>query len=301
MSFDLLLVHSPAYAAWSVDAHHPVQGRRYLNGRDALMVRARSSSCSVLERDSGRPATPAELHLVHDPAYVARVLVDGQCAEWRGRRPDLAAIAARIVGGTLLAVDELLDGVAQTAVHLPGAKHRAHRDRAGGYCVFNDFAIAATMLSRRGLRVGILDFDAHFGDGTATLLREDPNVRIHSVFDDGLVPAEQWQALASERLRAVALPRGAGDVALLAAVVEFLRAMERFRPDVLFVSAGADGHRDDALSSLTYSVDGYRSVARQLRDALPITPILVGGAGGYRPDDVTPEVWAEFVCALAHP
>jgi acetoin utilization deacetylase AcuC-like enzyme len=89
-----------------------------------------------------------------------------------------------------------------------------------------------------------------------------------------------------------------GDEALLRGVAEFCRLADEFNADFIFVAAGADGHVEDPLSSLQFTIAGYKAVAKYLRKMFPNTPILVGGAGGYLPDSRTPEVWAGFAETL---
>ena len=101
------------------------------------------------------------------------------------------------------------------------------------------------------------------------------------------------------------LGAGATDKELLEAVDSFIGivgARERiwdWTPDILFITCGADGHEEDPLTGLKYTVEGYIEVARRVRDRFRDIPILVGGAGGYLPDSRTPEIWSKFVAELA--
>jgi acetoin utilization protein AcuC len=92
---------------------------------------------------------------------------------------------------------------------------------------------------------------------------------------------------------------GKGDIALTYGVNLFLQRAQEFNPDLIFIACGADGHQEDPLSSLQYSVAGYASVAEQIRKVYPDMPILMGGAGGYLPDSRTPEVWSSFAQQLS--
>jgi acetoin utilization protein AcuC len=92
---------------------------------------------------------------------------------------------------------------------------------------------------------------------------------------------------------------GKGDDALIHAVSDFIDQANKFKPDLIFIACGADGHREDPLSSLEYSVAGYSSVAKLIRKHFSDMPILMGGAGGYLPDTRTPEVWAGFAAELS--
>ena len=90
-----------------------------------------------------RLATRQELERVHSPEYLDEVLTSHVSSQWSGKRPDLATLASTFVGGTLVALDALLNKKARTAIHFPGSKHHAQYDHSSGFCIFNDFAIAA--------------------------------------------------------------------------------------------------------------------------------------------------------------
>lgn len=309
------LVHSAAYAGWVFDDSHPTQGRRFIAARQELLARAPEAGVHVLELDSNRLASVEELRNGHAQAHIERVIVHGRSDEWAGTRQDLATLAQQLAGGTLIAADALLAGHARTAVHFAGAKHHAQWDRSSGFCVFNDFAIAShhvltghrTILSPiEGKRVpvrriAILDIDAHHGDGTENLLRDDPRVLTFSVHDRSIFPGTGHDDDPARNVFNRPLSPGAGDDALRSAVDDFVHIAIQFSPEMVFVAMGADGHSDDPLSNLDYTSEGMEHAIRLVRRAFPQTPILLGGAGGYRPDDVTPAVWARMALAAAQP
>ena len=253
-----------------------------------------------------RLATRDELLRVHSSRYITEVLDDHKSGQWSGERPDLSNLAALFAGGTLVALDALLTGKTNTAINFPGAKHHAQYDYSSGFCVFGDFALAADIATKEhGKRVAILDIDAHHGDGTENLTADNPNVLTFSIHEMGIFPGTGNE---SEPLKMVYnYPLGSNvegqnpskdDKALLVGVTEFCRLADQFTPDLLFIACGADGHTEDPLSSLQFSVEGFRKVAELLRSKFPAMPILVGGAGGYLPDTRTPEVWAAFSRAI---
>ncbi len=295
---DLVVVHDDSYVDWVFDPGHPTQGRRFVNGLSRILRSASGAGLSVSVR-APRPASLAELLLVHTDGYVREVLDDHVCDEWDGPREDLAALARLFVGGTLEALELLLSGHARTAVHLPGAKHHAQADHSSGFCVFADFAIAARTASDRGWRVAVLDIDAHHGDGTENLTAGHPGICTVSIHQQGIFPGTGLTSDPARHVHNLALPAGAGDPGLHDAVAEALGTIGEFQPDLILLAAGADGHADDPLSSLGYATDGYRAAGATLRQAFPDVPVLIGGAGGYRPDDTTPEVWAAVVTQVA--
>ena len=253
-----------------------------------------------------RLAIKTELSRVHSSEYIEEVLENHVTGQWAGARPDLSELAALFAGGTLVALDSLLTGKAKTAIHFPGAKHHAQHDYSSGFCVFADFALAANIATNDFYKkVAILDFDAHHGDGTENLTAENPNVLSFSIHEKGIFPGT-GNSSSSEKF-VYNFPLGAesgegdigkGDEALLKGVVEFCRLADEFNADHIFVAAGADGHAEDPLSSLQFTIAGYEAVAKCLRKKFPNTPILVGGAGGYLPDSRTPEVWTAFAQEL---
>jgi acetoin utilization protein AcuC len=310
----LALVHSDEYAGWAFSAGHPTQGRRFMNARERLLLHAPEAGVEVVELAPELPAL-AELGRVHDLEYVNEVVLGGRSGEWSGERRDLGRLALLMAGGTLTAARALLSGVAHTAVHFAGAKHHAMRDRSSGFCVFNDLAFAAkaildgdsrvycptTMRWKPVERISIIDFDAHHGDGTEALLRDDDRVQTLSVHDRSIFPGTGRFDDEGCHVFNCALEPGSGDDELGDAVSYFVGLGQRFRPDMVFVAMGADGHLGDPLSTLGYTTDGLVETARMVRRGFWDVPMLLGGAGGYQPDDVTPNAWARMAVAAAMP
>lgn len=301
----VVLVHHDDYADWVFDSHHPTQGRRFTRARELLLASADQACFEVIEIDSDLLPDRVVLETVHDPAYVDEVIVDSRCGEWSGERPDLARLAHRMVGGTLLAAQALVEGRALTAVHFPGAKHHAMRAHSSGFCVFADFAIAARHLlgdPRSGVdRIAILDIDAHHGDGTEALLLDERGALTFSIHDRTIFPGTGHADAPEKRAYNQPLAADAGDVELAQGVERFIDLAREFDPDMVFIAMGADGHGEDPLSSLRYSLPGMEAAVSRVRVAFPDMPILLGGAGGYLPDTATPEAWARMALCLTGP
>lgn len=298
----IALIHSDDYANWVFDSHHPTQGRRFMKARELLLRQAPEHGISVLEIESDYFPTREQLEAVHDPAYIDDVLVHGRSGEWSGQRLALAPLAHRMAGGTFLAARALVNEHALTAVHFAGAKHHAMRDHSSGFCVFNDFALVATYLfdDEPALeRIAILDIDAHHGDGTEALLRDDPRVLTFSIHDGTIFPGSGFHDEVDKNVFNRALNAGAGDEELATHVNTFVGKADSFDPSVIFIAIGADGHVTDPLSTLTYSIEGMEQAAASVRAAFPTTPFLLGGAGGYQPDTITPQAWARIALAAA--
>ena len=303
MSKSIYLVHSDKYKEWIFDETHPTQGRRFNNARDLLIKEASKDGIEVIEIPP-RPATREELLRVHTSSYIDEVLKEGLSGQWDGQRMDLAELSSLFVGGTLVALDALLTGKTKLAIHFPGAKHHAQADYSSGFCIFNDFAIAADIASKdHGLNVAILDIDGHHGDGVENLTADNPRVITFSIHQFGIFPGTGDESKAGFFYN-YPLTDGAGDKELLEGIDEFistLGARERiwsWVPDLLFLTCGADGHREDPLTGLNYSVEGYVAAASKVRERFNDIPILMGGAGGYLPDTRTPEIWSKVGLAI---
>jgi len=261
-----------------------------------------SASGNEVTEVAPRTATRSELERVHSSQYLDEVLTEHSTSQWSGQRPDLAELATTFVGGTLLALELLLRGIAKTAINFPGAKHHAQYDHSSGFCIFADFALAADIATKdHGKKVAILDIDAHHGDGTENLTADNQDVLTYSIHERGIFPGTGNEDHPEKNVYNYALyssdqseELGKGDAAFIYGVHLFLELAREFEADLIFIACGADGHKEDPLSSLQFSVDGYREAAQLIRSTFQDMPILIGGAGGYLPDSRTPEIWANF-------
>jgi acetoin utilization protein AcuC len=303
---ETVIVHSHKYAEWVFDKNHPTQGRRFILAKEELARKLNEKNIHH-RLLSPRTATFGELTRVHDSDYVKSVLNQHVSNEWIGKRFDLSELAALFAGGTLVALEELLASRTLTAIHFPGAKHHAQFDYSSGFCVFNDFALAADIASKvHGKKVAILDIDAHHGDGTEFLTSENQSVLTYSIHQYGIFPGTGLKDLPDKEIYNFPIyPEnpdktiGMGDNALLHGALDFLQKIKGFNPDLLFIACGADGHFQDPLSNLNYSTKGIAKIAKLIRTKYPQLPILLSGAGGYLPDTRTPEIWSEFALALS--
>lgn len=306
MSPSVYLIHSNQYKNWIFDPSHPTQGRRFDNARELFIAALKEKDVDLVEV-LPRLATEKELLRVHTPEYIDEVLRQHLSSEWMDERPDLSNLACLFVGGTLTALDALLTNKTKLAIHFPGAKHHAQADHSSGFCIFADFALAADIATKdHGKRVAILDIDAHHGDGTENLTKSNPDVLTFSIHEDGIFPGTGYESNPAQHV--YNYPLGSDEMghnphkddhALLAGVSEFCKVAKRFNPDLLFVACGADGHKEDPLTNLQYSVNGYVEAAERVRASFPDLPMMMGGAGGYLPDSRTPEVWFKVSMALS--
>lgn len=291
------IAYDDALLEWQLGEGHPTDPRRaqYVIGHLARM------QAGIKVDAITRTVTDAELAEVHDLEYVERI-TRGVCGEWKGVRPDLGAAARHMFAGTAQLVDGILDGTVDVGFSPQGAKHHAQWDRSSGFCVFNDFAAAATRLAAAGERVLYFDTDAHHGDGVENLVGgSSPNIMTVSIHDSTIFPGTGDAQDSDALVYNYPLRRGAGDPELLGSAALALNIADEFDPTVVLFAIGADGYVTDPLSSLRYTLEGYKTLAILVGAFVHRhqAAILMGGAGGYLPTTKTPLVWATVVGRLA--
>lgn len=233
-------------------------------------------------------ATDEDLGRAHAPAYV-QAMAEGRAGEAQMRRigfPWSAAMverSRRSAGGTIMALRAALAGEG-VAVNLAGGTHHAGPARGGGYCVFNDAAVAARHVQAHGLarRVLVVDLDVHQGNGTAEIAAGDP-----SLYTFSMHAARNYPAVKPASDLDVALPDGTGDADYLDALARHLpRAIAAAGADAVVYLAGADPYAGDRLGHLALSKAGLAERDRQVfaacaRHGLPVAVCM---AGGYAPE-----------------
>ncbi len=276
------LVHHPAYTI-PLPAEH-----RFPMGKFAGLI-AHLREVGLAEADRvvvPEPVSRAWLELAHGSAYVTAVLEQrlSPAAERRlglPMSPQLALRSRAATAGTLLAARLALEH--GLACNTAGGSHHAHADAGTGFCVFNDVAVASSVLLAEGSvgRILVVDLDVHQGDGTAAIFAGDPRVFTLSAHCRANFPARKQQGDLD-----IALDIGIGDRDYLATLDALLPALlDRLKPDLAFFNAGVDPHEEDRLGRLALTDRGLAErealVLSACRDRGVALACVVGG--GYAP------------------
>jgi acetoin utilization deacetylase AcuC-like enzyme len=218
-------------------------------------------------------ATLAQLGRAHASNYVNELIDAAPKEGLRAIDPDTYMnphtlnAALRAAGAAVEATDLVLSGQAGTAfcsVRPPG--HHAERSAAMGFCFFNNVAVGIRhALDVHGLqRVALIDFDVHHGNGSEDILRGDERVLMCSIFEKGLYPFNGESAVGDNMVN-IGLPSRSGSDAFREAVTQhWLPALDAFAPQLIYISAGFDAHREDDMGNLGLVEADYEWVTRQL-------------------------------------
>jgi acetoin utilization deacetylase AcuC-like enzyme len=276
-------------------------GHRFPMGKYQLLRDRLAAELLAIELMQAQPATDGELALVHSPAYISAICdgsVDPKVMREIGFpwSEAMAERARRSVGATIAACRIAFKG--GIAANIAGGTHHAYRDKGGGFCVFNDAAVASRLMQAewarvrgRVLKVAIVDLDVHQGNGTAAIFRGDPTVFTLSMHGQKNFP---FRKEASDL--DVELPDGCGDDDYLHALEGALDELDRrFEPGLVIYLAGADPHEGDRLSRLKLTWDGLEARDRRVFDwawqrRIPLAFAMAGGYGNRIEDTVQVQV-----------
>lgn len=287
------LISHPDTLLHVMDGAHPESPARITAIKNAL------DSQGLLEKlqtHEAPAATDEQLLRVHALEYVSYIRKVAPKAGLVRLDPDTAmgpmtlSAALHAAGAVVLATDLVMNGKADNAfccVRPPG--HHAGRRNAAGFCIFNSIAVGvAHAIKQYGIeRAAIVDFDVHHGDGTEDIFRANPQVMLCSTFQHPFYPGRGADSR-TETMINVPLPAGTNGKAYRKAVeAEFKPALERFQPQMVFVSAGFDAHADDPLAQLGLVEEDYVWITRfimEIAQRFAQGRIVSSLEGGYRLD-----------------
>jgi acetoin utilization protein AcuC len=303
------LIYGPGYRQYDLGERHPFSPIRAEVTLDLIRELGIDTVPLVPE-----PATVDEVCTIHDPEYVAAVEALGQGREVTGFErfglgtadnpivPGMGEGARQLAGGTLTAARRIMSGADDRVLQLGGGLHHAKRASAAGFCIYNDVSIAIKEMVDAGMYVAYIDIDAHHCDGVQEMFYSSEQVMTVSFHEspEFLFPGTGWvhdlgRGMGrGHHLNLPLDPFTDGDSYLATFDAVMGPALSWFRPDVLVVQAGADGHASDPLADLMLTSRDYEAIFRRLVDlAARHTKgrLLVTLGGGYALHAVA-RVWA---------
>jgi acetoin utilization protein AcuC len=310
------LVYGDELMKHHLSDEHPLQPIRVRLAMELIRSTGLIDHCRLL---APRAATVAELELVHSRDYVqlVRTLSDplrratipvgaidagGFASADNPISDELDEGTSLVVGASLVGAEAVAAGAALHVFSPSGGLHHAHRDRASGFCTYNDAAIACRWLKEQGHRVAYVDVDVHHGDGVEAIFQSDPDVLTISLHESG-----HWLFPGTGFPQDCGVGRGRGSAANLPfnpftwdepwlegfdkVVPPLLR---RFKPTVLVTQDGCDTHHLDPLAHLAATTRIWPHVGKVFHDLaheLCDGRWLALGGGGYAIREVVPRAW----------
>ena len=311
-----LLIFGPRSATYDFGPGHPLTPRRFGPGIDLLR------SVGAVPGLAPEPAADDELMRVHSARYISvvrRLSNDpfGRGEAGIGEGADdppflgMHEAAASVAGGSLAAMEAILRGDVEHAFHPGGGLHHAMADRASGFCIYDDPALAIACARAEGKRVMYVDFDVHHGDGVQAIHAADPGVMTVSFHESGryLFPgtgsvSEIGEGAAAGTIVNIPMEPPTGEHGWLAAIRAIVPPLAAaFGPDVIVSQHGADTHAWDPLAHLLVTTTAMGEAAR-LTDSVAHRFAggnwLSTGGGGYDAYRVVPRSWSLVWLAGAH-
>ncbi|MGB7815192.1 MAG: histone deacetylase family protein [Methylotenera sp.] len=286
-----------------MDGNHPESPARITAIKNAVMASALKEKLQFYEAPA---ATKAQLQRVHSTDYVdyihniapkaGLVRLDGDTA----MGPMSLSAALHASGAVVLATDLVLAGKAKNAfccVRPPG--HHAGRANSAGFCIFNHIAVGvAHALSQYPIkRAAIIDFDVHHGDGTENIYSSNPNVMLCSTFQHPFYPHRGADTRSDHMINVPLAANTKREDFRQAVMTEFAPALDDFKPEIMFVSAGFDAHLNDPLADLTLIEDDYVWITEFIKEfaaKYAKSRIVSSLEGGYHLPSLAQSAWAHI-------
>jgi acetoin utilization protein AcuC len=317
------LVYGDELMKHHLSDQHPLQPIRVKLAVDLIRSTGLIEHCHLVPP---RHATTGEIELVHSPEYVSLVRRLSDPAQRRHvshEAMDAAGFASAdnpisdelhegaslVAGASMVAAESIASGAALHVFSPSGGLHHAHRDRASGFCTYNDAAIACQWLKDQGHRVAYVDVDVHHGDGVEHIFQGDPDVLTISLHESGryLFPGTGFpedDGVGPGKGSAANLPvlPFTWDEPWLKAFDTVVPALlRRFKPTVLVTQDGCDSHYLDPLAHLAATTRIWSHVGRtfhELAHELCEGRWLALGGGGYAIYEVVPRAWTLFFAEM---
>jgi len=310
------LLYSERFLDYNLGPLHPLRPIRVKLTHDLIQSKGLLNE-DIAKITKPRIASEEEILLFHKKEYVRLVQKYGERGSGLLDAGDTPAFkgcfeaTSLVVGASLEACDNIMTGKFAHAFNPSGGLHHAHPERASGFCIFNDPAVSVNYLKTKNniKRLLYLDIDAHHGDGVMYGFYDDPSVLDIDFHESGKYlfpgtgfPDEIGEKAAKGLKLNVPLPPGTGDQAYLKAFHKLVPdIVRRFRPEIILVQCGADGHAEDRLAHLRLTTNMYREVVSEMHSLaheLCEGRLLLFGGGGYTLANV-PRVWTVAFAALA--
>lgn len=272
----------------------------------------------------GRPATDEELMLVHAWEYINAVKKISETGEepikgyefgiGPGDNPAFKGMheaSSLVAGSSILATDLVMEGKTSHAISISGGLHHALRDRASGFCIYNDAACAiASAAKKYGIKVAYIDIDAHHGDGVQWAFYDRSDVLTISLHESGrfLFPGtgfvdEVGKGGGEGYSVNIPLEPDTYDELYLQAFEEIVPLIIRaFKPDLIVSQNGCDTHYTDPLAQLSLTTNAYErlyALIHELAHEVCEGRLVALGGGGYQIYQVVPRAWALLSASIA--
>lgn len=314
MKRDIAYIYSPDFQKYKLSNNHPFNQLRVELTTDLLKTAGALDETDII---SPRIATDEEIALIHNEDYIEAVKKAGE-----GNLPEEIALnygigtddtpifenmheaCALLVGGTLTAVDLVMEGKANHALNLGGGLHHGFRGKASGFCIYNDSSIAIKYMQEKyNARVLYVDTDVHHGDGVQWTFYDEPEVCTLSIHETGryLFPGtgnvtEKGQGKGYGFSFNLPMDAFTEDESWLDAYrTSFREVTDFFKPDVIITQNGADSHYYDPLSHLSATMKIYKEIpilAHELAHEYCNGRWIAVGGGGYDIWRVVPRAWS---------
>ncbi|WP_100333332.1 acetoin utilization protein AcuC [Bacillus alkalisoli] len=309
-------IYSDDFLSYKFSEKHPFNQLRVQLTLDLLK---KSDALSEEDMIPPRMATDEELSLIHDVNYIEAVKLAGKGLLSKEKAssyglgtedvpifPNMHEASALLVGGTLTAVDEVMQGRAEHALNLGGGLHHGFRGKASGFCIYNDSSVAIKYMQKKyNARVLYVDTDAHHGDGVQWSFYEDPDVCTLSIHETGryLFPGtgnvnERGQGDGYGYSFNIPVDAFTEDESFLEVYEQSLRKVAAFfKPDVIITQNGVDAHHYDPLTHLSTSINVYKEIpkiAHKVAHQYCNGKWIAVGGGGYDIWRVVPRAWGHL-------